>query len=58
MAVVAVDALEHGAKIVDFIQKRRSARLVGQDRLRLDAKMPEWPQRVHAAKDVLKALAA
>ncbi|MDA0225013.1 MAG: transcription-repair coupling factor [Proteobacteria bacterium] len=47
-----------GQKIVEFVQKRRGARFAGQDRVRLDAKMPEWPQRVHAAKDVLKALAA
>ena len=45
-------------KIIDFVQKRRGARLAGPDRLRLDVKMPEWPERAQTARDVLRVLAA
>ncbi len=45
-------------KIIDFVQKRRGARLAGPDRLRLDAKMPEWPERAQTARDVLRVLGA
>ncbi len=45
-------------KIIDFVQRRRGARLAGQDRLRLEAKMPGWRERAQAAKDVLRELAA
>jgi len=45
-------------KIIDFVQRRRGARLAGQDRLRLEAQMPEWRDRAHAARDVLRQLAA
>ena len=45
-------------KIIALVQKSRNMRLAGADRLRMEAKMPEWPQRVQAAKDLLGALAA
>jgi len=45
-------------KIIDFVQRRRGARLAGQDRLRLEAKMPGWRERAQAVKDVLRELAA
>ena len=45
-------------KIIALVQKSRNMRLAGADRLRVEAKMPEWPQRVQAAKDLLGALAA
>jgi transcription-repair coupling factor (superfamily II helicase) len=47
-----------GAKIIAFIQKRRGARLAGQDKLRIDAKMPAWQERAQAVQDILKQLAA
>ena len=46
------------AKIITLVQKRNNLRLAGPDRLRLEAKMAEWPQRVQAAKDLLGALSA
>jgi transcription-repair coupling factor (superfamily II helicase) len=45
-------------KIIVLVQKRKNLRLAGPDRLRLEAKMAEWPLRVQAAKDLLGALAA
>jgi transcription-repair coupling factor (superfamily II helicase) len=45
-------------KIIQLVQKRKNLRLAGTDRLRLDAKMAEWPLRVQAARDLLGALAA
>jgi transcription-repair coupling factor (superfamily II helicase) len=45
-------------KIIVLLQKRKNLRLAGPDRLRLEAKMAEWPLRVQAAKDLLGALAA
>jgi len=48
-----IDAL----RIINLVQKRRGARFAGQDRVRIEAKMPEWPQRVEAVKDVFRALA-
>jgi transcription-repair coupling factor (superfamily II helicase) len=46
------------SKVIALVQKRKNLRLAGSDRLRLDAKMAEWPLRVQAAKDLLGALAA
>src|SRR5688572_6153796 len=43
-----------GQKIIAFIQKRRNARLAGQDKLRIDAKMPAWQERAQAVQDILK----
>jgi len=45
----------HGLSVADVAQQLKFA---GADRLRMEAKMPEWPQRVQAAKDLLGALAA
>jgi transcription-repair coupling factor (superfamily II helicase) len=45
-------------RIIVLLQKRKNLRLAGPDRLRLEAKMAEWPLRVQAAKDLLGALAA
>jgi transcription-repair coupling factor (superfamily II helicase) len=45
-------------RIISLVQKRNNLRLAGPDRLRLEAKMAEWPLRVQAAKDLLGALAA
>ncbi|HTN27076.1 MAG TPA: transcription-repair coupling factor, partial [Burkholderiales bacterium] len=45
-------------KVVALVQRRRSMRLTGRDRLRMDAKLPAWPERVTAVKDLLIELAA
>jgi transcription-repair coupling factor (superfamily II helicase) len=45
------------AKIVAWAHKRR-ARLTGPDRVRLDAKMPEWVDRARTVGDVFRELAA
>ena len=48
-----------GARIIAFLQKKgRGARLAGPDRLRVDAKMPAWPERAEAVKSILTQLAA
>jgi transcription-repair coupling factor (superfamily II helicase) len=48
-----------GAKIIDFIRRKgRQARLAGQDKLRVEAKLPAWQERAQAIKDILKQLAA
>jgi transcription-repair coupling factor (superfamily II helicase) len=48
-----------GAKVIDFIRRRgRQARLAGPERLRVDAKLPAWPERAQAVKDILQQLAA
>jgi transcription-repair coupling factor (superfamily II helicase) len=54
----AGDAPVDRGKVIALVQKRRNLRLAGPDRLRLEAKMAEWPLRVQAAKDLLGALAA
>jgi len=45
-------------KIIEFIQRRKNARLTGPDRLRLEAKLPAWQERAQAVKEVLSVLAA
>ncbi|HLS86639.1 MAG TPA: transcription-repair coupling factor [Burkholderiales bacterium] len=46
-----------GARVIDFVRSRpRQARLAGPDRLRVEAKMPAWPDRAKAVKDILRAL--
>ncbi len=45
-------------RLIQLLQKRKNLRLNGQDKLRLEAKMAEWPLRVQAAKDLLGALTA
>jgi transcription-repair coupling factor (superfamily II helicase) len=52
------DAAVDPARVIGLVQKHKSLRMAGADRLRLEAKMPEWPQRVQAAKELLGALAA
>jgi transcription-repair coupling factor (superfamily II helicase) len=47
-----------GAKVIEFIRKRKSARLAGPDKLRIEAKLPQWQERAQAVKDILKSLAA
>jgi transcription-repair coupling factor (superfamily II helicase) len=54
----ANDAPVERGKVIALVQKRKNLRLAGPDRLRLEAKMAEWPLRVQAAKDLLGALAA
>jgi transcription-repair coupling factor (superfamily II helicase) len=46
------------ARIVKLLGRRKDLRLAGADRLRAEGKMPEWPQRVQAAKQLLGELAA
>jgi transcription-repair coupling factor (superfamily II helicase) len=48
-----------GGKVIAFVQKRgKAARLAGPDRLRVEAKLPAWPERAQAVKDILLQLAA
>ncbi|HYN12932.1 MAG TPA: transcription-repair coupling factor [Burkholderiales bacterium] len=48
-----------GAKVIDFIRRRgRQARLAGPERLRVEAKLPAWPERAQAVKEILQQLAA
>jgi transcription-repair coupling factor (superfamily II helicase) len=54
----AKDAPVDRARVVSLVQKRANLRLAGPERLRLEAKMAEWPMRVQAARDLLGALAA
>ena len=47
-----------GSKVIDFIRKRKNARLAGPERLRVDAKMPAWQERAATVRDILAKLAA
>jgi transcription-repair coupling factor (superfamily II helicase) len=47
-----------GAKIIALVQKRKDLRLSGPERLRLEAKMPGWPERAQAVRELLGELAA
>jgi transcription-repair coupling factor (superfamily II helicase) len=47
-----------GAKVIEFIRKRKNARLAGPEKLRVDAKLPAWQERAQAVKDILQQLAA
>jgi transcription-repair coupling factor (superfamily II helicase) len=48
-----------GAKVIAFIKSRgREARLIGPEKLRVEAKLPAWPDRAAAVKDILRQLAA
>jgi hypothetical protein len=40
------------------VQRRKDLRLSGPQRLRLDAKMPGWPERAQAVRELLGELAA
>jgi transcription-repair coupling factor (superfamily II helicase) len=46
------------SKVIDFIRKRRNAKLAGPDKLRVEAKLPAWQERAQAVKDILQQLAA
>ncbi len=48
-----------GGKVIEFIRKNgRHARLAGPEKLRVEAKLPAWPERAAAARDILQQLAA
>jgi transcription-repair coupling factor (superfamily II helicase) len=47
-----------GARVIDFIRRRKNARLAGPDRLRIEAKLPAWQERAQAVRDILQQLAA
>jgi transcription-repair coupling factor (superfamily II helicase) len=47
-----------GAKIISMVQRRKDLRLSGPEKLRMEAKMPGWPERAQAVKDLLLQLAA
>ncbi len=48
-----------GAKVIEFIRRRgRQARLAGPERLRVEAKLPAWPERAQAVKDILHQLSS
>jgi transcription-repair coupling factor (superfamily II helicase) len=47
-----------GAKVIDFIRKRKNARLAGPEKLRIEAKLPAWQERAQAVRDILQQLAA
>jgi transcription-repair coupling factor (superfamily II helicase) len=47
-----------GTKIIALVQRRKDLRLSGPEKLRLAAKMPGWPERAQAVKDLLAQLAA
>ena len=45
-------------RIIEFVQSTPGARFAGADRLRFEAKLPEWQDRGRAVKDALRRLAA
>ncbi len=45
-------------RIVDLVTRRANARLSSTGRLRVEAKLPSWPDRSMAAKELLAELAA
>src|SRR2546428_480440 len=47
-----------GAKVIEFVRGRRNVRLVGPERIRVEAKLPAWPERAQAVKEILHPLAA
>jgi transcription-repair coupling factor (superfamily II helicase) len=47
-----------GGKVIALVQRRKDLRLSGPEKLRLAAKMPAWPERAQAVKDLLGQLAA
>src|SRR5437879_3216423 len=47
-----------GARVIEFVRGRRGARLVGPERIRVEAKLPAWPERAQAVKEILHSLAA
>ena len=47
-----VDAM----RIIELVQKNRHIRLNGQDKLRIEAKMPDLAARVNQVRTTIKAL--
>jgi transcription-repair coupling factor (superfamily II helicase) len=47
-----------GGKVIALVQRRKDLRLSGPEKLRLAAKLPAWPERAQAVKDLLGQLAA
>jgi len=47
-----------GARIISMVQRRKDLRLTGPEKLRLEAKMPGWPERAKAVQELLLQLAA
>jgi transcription-repair coupling factor (superfamily II helicase) len=47
-----------GGKVIEFVRARRNARLTGPERIRVEAKLPAWPERAQAVKEILHQLAA
>jgi transcription-repair coupling factor (superfamily II helicase) len=47
-----------GARIIALVQRRKDLRVSGPERLRLAAKMPAWPERARAVRELLGQLAA
>jgi transcription-repair coupling factor (superfamily II helicase) len=45
------------AKVIAFIKRRGGAKLAGQDKLRIDMKLPAWQERGQAVRDILSQLA-
>ncbi len=52
----AKDSTVDGARIIDLIQQRRTWRLAGPEKLRIEAKMPTWQERVANARETLRLL--
>jgi len=52
----AKDSTVDGARIIDLIQQRRTWRLAGPEKLRIEAKMPTWQERVASARETLRLL--
>ena len=47
-----------GARIISMVQRRKDLRLPGPEKLRMEAKMPGWPERAKAVQELLLQLAA
>jgi transcription-repair coupling factor (superfamily II helicase) len=47
-----------GARIIAMVQRRKDLRLSGPQKLRMEAKMPGWPERAKAVQELLLQLAA
>jgi transcription-repair coupling factor (superfamily II helicase) len=45
------------AKVIGFIKRASGAKLAGQDKLRVERKMPAWQERGQAVRDILSQLA-
>jgi len=41
-----------------MVQRRKDLRLSGPEKLRMEAKMPGWPERAKAVQELLLQLAA